>query len=181
MLVGIAAKYDTLNFRLRSCAQDELVLIIAENSRGDSPVDLAERCEMLPAVIDLRMRRARAPLWRDDVAVLVALDSNVVDLVEVACSSSAHVDAMEAMEPPPRFENLSPQQEVEVFACYGFLRWRLPGARPSTPSRTCSTAKWRPRRVPIRCCVSPLMSSYGSGRSPSTDCPIPACDPRPPS
>jgi hypothetical protein len=53
--------------------------------------------------------------------VLVALDSNVVDLVEVACRSSAHIDAMEAMEPPPRFEDLSPQQEVEVFACYWLL------------------------------------------------------------
>ena|SRR5918994_410390 len=53
--------------------------------------------------------------------VLVALDSNVVDLVEVACRSSAHIDAMESMEPPPHFEGLSSQQEVEVFACYWLL------------------------------------------------------------
>jgi hypothetical protein len=57
----------------------------------------------------------------EDVVVLVALDSNVVDLVELACGSSGHIDAMEAMEPPKRFENLSPQQEVEVFACYWLL------------------------------------------------------------
>lgn len=55
------------------------------------------------------------------MTVLVALDSNVVDLVEVACRSSAHSSAMEAMEPPPRFEELSPQQEAEVFACYWLL------------------------------------------------------------
>lgn len=55
------------------------------------------------------------------MVVLVALDSNVVDLVEVACRSSAHIDAMEAMEPPSRFEDLSPRQEVEVFACYWLL------------------------------------------------------------
>jgi hypothetical protein len=53
--------------------------------------------------------------------VLVALDSNVVDLVEVACRSSARVDAMEAMEPPPQFEDLSPQLEVEAFACHWLL------------------------------------------------------------
>lgn len=55
------------------------------------------------------------------MAVLVPLESNVVDLVEVACRSSAHIDAMEAMESPPRFEGLSTQQEVEVFACYWLL------------------------------------------------------------
>jgi hypothetical protein len=55
------------------------------------------------------------------VRVLVALDSNVVDLVELACRSSAHVDAIEAMEPPPRFGDLSPQLEAEVFACYWLL------------------------------------------------------------
>jgi hypothetical protein len=53
--------------------------------------------------------------------VLVALDSNVVDLVELACRSSAHIDVMEAMEPPPHFEDLSTQQEVEVLACYWLL------------------------------------------------------------
>ncbi len=53
--------------------------------------------------------------------MLVALDSNVVDLVELACDSSAHVDAMEAMEPPPRFEDLLAREEVEVFACYWLL------------------------------------------------------------
>jgi hypothetical protein len=55
------------------------------------------------------------------VVVLVALDSNVVDLVDAACHSSAHIDAMEAAEPPPPFGDLSPQQEVEVFACYWLL------------------------------------------------------------
>jgi hypothetical protein len=53
--------------------------------------------------------------------VLVALDSNVVDLIEVACRTSEHIDAMEAMEPPPHFEDLSTQPEVEVFACYWLL------------------------------------------------------------
>ena len=53
--------------------------------------------------------------------MLVALDSNVVDLVEFACRSSAHIDAMEAMEPPPHFDGLPPHQEVEVFACYWLL------------------------------------------------------------
>ena len=58
---------------------------------------------------------------RDTEVVLVALDSNVVDLVELACGSPEHLDAMEAMEPPPRFVPLAPQQEVEVFACYWLL------------------------------------------------------------
>ena len=53
--------------------------------------------------------------------VLVAVDSNVVDLFELACRSSAHIDATEAMEPPPHFEDLPSQQEVEVFACYWLL------------------------------------------------------------
>jgi hypothetical protein len=60
-------------------------------------------------------------LEREHVLVLVALDSNVVDLVELACRSPAHIDAMEAMEPPPRFDDLSTQPEVEVFACYWLL------------------------------------------------------------
>jgi hypothetical protein len=53
--------------------------------------------------------------------VLVALDSNVVDLVEAALLSLDHVDAMEAMEPPPRFAQMPPDQEAEVFACYWLL------------------------------------------------------------
>ena len=53
--------------------------------------------------------------------MLVALDSNVVDLVEMACSTAAHIDAMEAMEPPPRFQQVPLRQEVEVFACYWLL------------------------------------------------------------
>jgi hypothetical protein len=57
----------------------------------------------------------------DYVTVVVALDSNIVDLVEAACQSSAHVDAMEAMEPPPQFENVPHHQEAEVFACYWLL------------------------------------------------------------
>lgn len=58
---------------------------------------------------------------RDHVAVRVAVDSNVVDLVELACRTSEFIDAMEAMESPPRFEDLNPHQEVEVFACYWLL------------------------------------------------------------
>lgn len=54
-------------------------------------------------------------------AVLVAIDSNIVDLVEIACQSSAYRDAMEAMESPPPFRGLHPQKEVEVFACYWLL------------------------------------------------------------
>ncbi len=53
--------------------------------------------------------------------MLVALDTNVVDLIEIACSEPGSVDAMEAMEPPPRFEGLTPPEEVEVWACYWLL------------------------------------------------------------
>jgi hypothetical protein len=63
--------------------------------------------------------------------VLVAVDSNVVDLIEEACRSSEHVSAMEAMEPPPRFSDMPPRQEAEVFACYWLLAmapaWRSTG------------------------------------------------------
>lgn len=55
------------------------------------------------------------------MAVIVALDSNIVNLVEAACQSSAHVDAMEAMASPPRFENVPPHQQPEVLACYWLL------------------------------------------------------------
>jgi hypothetical protein len=53
------------------------------------------------AGVTLRPRLPRNPPpqgqpERDDVVVLVALNSNVVDLVEVACRSSACVDAMTA-------------------------------------------------------------------------------------
>lgn len=53
--------------------------------------------------------------------MLVGLDSNVIDLIEEACCSSQHVDAMEAMEPPPRFRDMHANQEAEVFACYWLL------------------------------------------------------------
>jgi hypothetical protein len=54
--------------------------------------------------------------------VLVALDTNVLDLVAAACASPAHVDAMEAMEPPPRrFDCSEPHQEIEALACYWLL------------------------------------------------------------
>ena len=76
---------------------------------------------MLRMLIDGQSRHGRHQAERDHVAVLVALDANVVDLIEVACSSAAHLEPMEAMEPPPRFENLSSQPEVEVFACYWLL------------------------------------------------------------
>jgi hypothetical protein len=46
------------------------------------------------------------------LVALIALDSNLVDLFEEACSSSEHVDAMEAMEPPPRFREMLRQQEA---------------------------------------------------------------------
>ena len=62
--------------------------------------------------------------------VLVALDSNVVDLIEDACVSPEHVDAMEAVEPPPRFRDMPPRQEAEVFACYWLLA--MAPAWPST-------------------------------------------------
>ena len=53
--------------------------------------------------------------------MLIGLDSNIVDLIEEACVSPQHVDAMEAMESPPRFRDMPPVQEVEVFACYWLL------------------------------------------------------------
>jgi hypothetical protein len=52
---------------------------------------------------------------------LVALDSNVVDLVEKACLSSKHIDAMEAMEPPPHLGDMHAGEEPEVFASYWLL------------------------------------------------------------
>jgi hypothetical protein len=53
--------------------------------------------------------------------VLVALDTNVVDLVDRACFSREDLDAMEAMEPPARFTEMPPAEEAEVFACYWLL------------------------------------------------------------
>ena len=53
--------------------------------------------------------------------MLVALDSNIVDLVEEACLSPGHVAAMEAMGPPPRFRDMPARREAEVFACYWLL------------------------------------------------------------
>jgi hypothetical protein len=53
--------------------------------------------------------------------VLVALDTNILDFVVNACATPAHVDAMEAMEPPPRFDCSSPEQEIETLACYWLL------------------------------------------------------------
>jgi hypothetical protein len=63
--------------------------------------------------------------------VLVALDSNIVDLVEEARPSPEQVDAMEATEPPPRFSQTPPRQESEVLACH----WLLTMA-PAAPNRT---------------------------------------------
>ena len=53
--------------------------------------------------------------------MLVALGSNIVDLIEEACLSPEHIDAMEATAPPPPFRAMSPRQEAEVFACYWLL------------------------------------------------------------
>ena len=53
--------------------------------------------------------------------MLVGLDTNIVDLIGDACASPNHVDAMEAVEPPPRFREMPSTQEVEVFACYWLL------------------------------------------------------------
>jgi hypothetical protein len=54
-------------------------------------------------------------------AVLVGLDSNVVDLIKEAWLLPEHVCAAEAMESPPRFSDMPPRQEAEVFACYWLL------------------------------------------------------------
>ena len=81
------------------------------------------------------------------MVVLVALDSNVVDLVEVACRSSARIDAMEAMEPPPHFEDLSPQQEVEVFACYWLLAMAPAWRSTLYTFSDFSTTRWPTRRT----------------------------------
>lgn len=53
--------------------------------------------------------------------MLVAIDSNLVDLFNSACATTAHVDAMEAVEPPPSFEGMTTDLEVEAFACYWIL------------------------------------------------------------
>jgi hypothetical protein len=53
--------------------------------------------------------------------VLVALDTNIVDLVVDACESTEHVEAMEAMEPPPRFRAMPRQLEAEVFSMFWIL------------------------------------------------------------
>ena len=180
--LGIAAKCDALNFRLRSCAEDELALIIAENSRGDSAgrscgaardaLLLSSTFEAPPAL----------PLWRDDVAALVALD------LQRRGPRRGCVFLIRPMSTPwrrwsrlRRFDEPVAPAGGGGFACDGFLRcapaWR-------STLYTFSDVLYREvacaPRLLVRCCVSPLMSSYGSGRSPSTDCPIPACDPRPP-
>src|SRR5262245_58139873 len=49
---------------------------------------------------------------------LVAIDTNVVDLVRDAASTPAHIDCMEALEPPPRFRAMPTQLEAEVWATY---------------------------------------------------------------
>lgn len=53
--------------------------------------------------------------------MLVAIDSNVVDLIEAACCSQRHIDALQAMEPPPRFEGIAPSLEPEVLAAYWLI------------------------------------------------------------
>jgi hypothetical protein len=53
--------------------------------------------------------------------VLVAVDSNLIDLFKEACCSAEHLDAIEATGPPPRFKDMPAQQEAEVFACYWLL------------------------------------------------------------
>ena len=105
--------------------------------------------------------------------VLVALDTNVVDLVQAACSEPGSIDSMEAIEPPPRFEGFRPSQEIEVFACYGCWPWRLLGARRYTPSPTCSTMSCAVHSTHPSYSGSPSMCWFGSSRSPSTPGPIP--------
>lgn len=53
--------------------------------------------------------------------MLVAIDSNVVDLMELACSSSDHVDSMESRSDPTPFSGVVEHQQIEVFACYWIL------------------------------------------------------------
>lgn len=53
--------------------------------------------------------------------MLIAVDTNVVDLIEEACLSSGHIEAMEAILPPPRFREMPPRLEAEVFSCYWLL------------------------------------------------------------
>lgn len=53
--------------------------------------------------------------------MLIGLDTNIVDLIEEACASPHDVDAMEAMESPPRFRKMPREQVVEVLACYWLL------------------------------------------------------------
>lgn len=53
--------------------------------------------------------------------MLVALDTNIVDLVVDACASVDHVEAMEAMESPPPFRLMPRQLEAEVFSMFWIL------------------------------------------------------------
>lgn len=53
--------------------------------------------------------------------MLVAIDSNFVDLAEKIATSGDHIDAMEARGPPPRFELYDDSPEPEVWACYWLL------------------------------------------------------------
>lgn len=53
--------------------------------------------------------------------MLVAIDSNVVDLMELTCSSLDHVDSMESRSDPPPFSGVVEHQQIEVFACYWIL------------------------------------------------------------
>jgi predicted nucleic acid-binding protein len=53
--------------------------------------------------------------------VLVALDSNVIDLIEMACSSREHIDAIESCAPPPPYRDVAPHLEGEVLACHWIL------------------------------------------------------------
>jgi len=64
---------------------------------------------------------SRRPGCHPVAVVLVALDTNIVDLVEDACLTTEHVEAMEAMSPPPRFRDMPRQLEAEVFACYWLI------------------------------------------------------------
>jgi hypothetical protein len=76
------------------------------------------------------------------------------------------------MEPPPRFEDLSPQQEVEVFACY-WLVAMAPAWRTTLYTFSDFLYDEVAGAPPRACCyVSQLMFSFASGSSLSFECPI---------
>jgi len=52
---------------------------------------------------------------------LIALDSNIIDLIEMACPTGDHADSIEALELPPPFIDVPCHLLPQVAACYWIL------------------------------------------------------------